>query len=154
LDNSVIEVTDFNSLQIPGNYFIRFTSGTGNKPTDRTGGYGSLIVKNIGNTYLEQILTTYYKNKMHQYKRRAIKNGNSWSFIIGGEEEDKNNKALWVRTYNNSAIIPLEDGGTGTSFSAAPDNALIIKKTVTKDEESKPQLDYKKTNKGALHCKT
>lgn len=104
---------DLNTYMTPGTYTSPSANNTGikNRPSG-TGGAFKLVVKYaLGNNgYIQQIMTGYYSRM--EYTRYYNSDNGAWS--------------RWIKTFDESDIIPVTSGGTGANtYSAALKNLVI-----------------------------
>lgn len=132
--------TNLNNITTPGNY--KCSNSADSKTLINTpSGFsdtGYLFTMKVGclpdnPTYIYQEITLFSYNT-HYYRRKH--GSEAWQ--------------PWSRNFNTHTVIPLENGGTGssTTITEAPKNA-IIKKI---NETNGTSLTYTATNKGAFYA--
>ena len=109
--------SDLNTYLTPGTYVSQTVNNTGikNRPTGTPGAFKLVVKYSLGNNaYIQQVMTGYYAEAHMEYVRYYDKyTGNgTWS--------------RWIKTFDDSDIIPVTNGGTGANtYSAALKNLVV-----------------------------
>ena len=109
--------SDLNTYLTPGTYVSQTVNNTGikNRPTGTPGAFKLVVKYSLGNNaYIQQVMTGYYAEAHMEYVRYYDKyTGNgTWS--------------RWIKTFDDSDIIPVTSGGTGANtYSTALKNLVI-----------------------------
>lgn len=108
---------DLNTYMTPGTYTSLSANNTGikNRPSGAGGAFKLVVKYALGNNgYIQQIMTgydDYYHMEYVRYYDKYTGNG-TWS--------------RWIKTFDDSDIIPVTNGGTGANtYSAALKNLVI-----------------------------
>ena len=109
--------SDLNTYLTPGTYVSQTANNTGikNRPTGTPGAFKLVVKYALGsNGYIQQIMTgyvEYYHMEYVRYYNKYAGNG-TWS--------------RWIKTFDDSDIIPVTSGGTGANtYSTALKNLVI-----------------------------
>lgn len=108
---------DLNTYMTPGTYTSLSANNTGikNRPSGAGGAFKLVVKYALGNNgYIQQIMTgydDYYHMEYVRYYDKYTGNG-TWS--------------RWIKTFDDSDIIPVTNGGTGANtYSAALKNLVV-----------------------------
>lgn len=108
---------DLNTYMTPGTYTSPSANNTGikNRPSGAGGAFKLVVKYALGNNgYIQQIVTgydDYYHMEYVRYYDKYTGNG-TWS--------------RWIKTFDDSDIIPVTNGGTGANtYSAALKNLVV-----------------------------
>ena len=109
--------SDLNTYLTPGTYVSQTANNTGikNRPTGTPGAFKLVVKYALGsNGHIQQIMTgyvEYYHMEYVRYYNKYAGNG-TWS--------------RWIKTFDDSDIIPVTSGGTGANtYSTALKNLVI-----------------------------
>lgn len=109
--------SDLNTYSTPGTYVSQSANNTGikNRPSGAGGAFKLVVKYALGdNGYIQQIVTgydDYYHMEYVRYYNKYTGNG-TWS--------------RWIKTFDDSDIIPVTNGGTGANtYSAALKNLVV-----------------------------